>query len=244
MLKVCKIMPIYYLRQFILFAAVMCSATALADPLDDAFSQYKSLNEQGKYSEALPFAQQAVELATEKFGEEHETPATALNNLGQLYDTLGDYAKAEPLLKRALGIWEKALGPDHQQVAFALNNLGGLYEDLGDYAKAEPLLKRSTQIYFTVFGEENAKTQASLEKYQLFMAIRGVRTWTDITGKFTREARFLELVDGVVGLRLEGGKDIKIPIEKLSEEDREHVTKVQEYLDSLDEPEEEDPFGG
>ena len=142
-----------------------------------------------------------MELATEKFGEEHETTATALNNLGMLYD------------------------------------------DLGDYAKAEPLYKRATQIYFTVFGEENAQTQASLEKYQLFMLIRGVRTWTDITGKFTREARFLELVDGVVGLRLEGGKDIKIPIEKLSEEDREHVTKVQEYLDGRDEPEEEDPFG-
>jgi hypothetical protein len=57
------------------------------------------------------------------------------------------------------------------------------------------------------------------------------RTWTDITGKFSREAEFLKLEDGQVHIRLKGGKKTKIPLKELSKKDRdwvrnEGVTKV------------------
>ncbi len=51
------------------------------------------------------------------------------------------------------------------------------------------------------------------------------RTWTDITGKFSREAEFLKLEDGQVHLRLKGGKETKIPLKELSKKDRDWVRK-------------------
>ena len=49
------------------------------------------------------------------------------------------------------------------------------------------------------------------------------RTWTDITGKFSREAEFLKLEDGQVHIRLKGGKETKIPLKELSKKDRDWV---------------------
>lgn len=49
------------------------------------------------------------------------------------------------------------------------------------------------------------------------------RAWTDITGKFSREAAFLKLEDGQVHLRLKGGKETKIPLKELSKKDRDWV---------------------
>ncbi|MGA2256982.1 MAG: SHD1 domain-containing protein, partial [Thermoguttaceae bacterium] len=49
------------------------------------------------------------------------------------------------------------------------------------------------------------------------------RTWTDSTGKYTIQAEFVEFKDGKVRLRKENGKEVRIPIEKLSDADRELV---------------------
>ena len=48
-----------------------------------------------------------------------------------------------------------------------------------------------------------------------------LRAWTDSTGKYTIRAEFVELKSGKVRLRKLDGKEVTIPIEKLSDEDRE-----------------------
>jgi hypothetical protein len=64
------------------------------------------------------------------------------------------------------------------------------------------------------------------------------RTWTDRTGKFKVKAQF----DGVVGdsvvLNKAGGKQVKVPIEKLSERDQQFVNKQRESTGGS-----ENPFG-
>ena len=50
--------------------------------LQDAFDQYNALEEQGKYQEALPFAQEAVCLAEANFGKDDGDTSVYLNNLG------------------------------------------------------------------------------------------------------------------------------------------------------------------
>jgi hypothetical protein len=119
----------------------------MADEQDDR-AKLSSLNKQvtelyqaGKFNEAVPIAQEAVELSEKALGLDHPNTALALSNLARLYWFLGDYAKAEPLFQRALKIKRKALGPDHPDTAAARKNLGELYRSMGDYAKAEPLLK-------------------------------------------------------------------------------------------------------
>jgi len=125
------------------------SVLLMADGEDDQ-AKLSYLNKQvielyqaGKFTEAIPIALEAVELSEKALGPDHPDTVTALNNLGELYCSMGDYAKAEPLLKRALNIKEKTLGPDHPDAARTRNDLRELYGSMGDYAKAEALLKRA-----------------------------------------------------------------------------------------------------
>lgn len=52
------------------------------------------------------------------------------------------------------------------------------------------------------------------------------RKWTDSTGRFSVEADFVELVDGDVALKKSDGRVIRLPLEKLSEVDQQHVRSV------------------
>ena len=123
------------LTKTLFMAAVMvaCATQSLpawaqsAAELDAEFRQYQSLKKQGKYGEAIPYAQTFIALAEEGFGDTHQNYAVGLHNLAALYEAQGSYANEEPLLKRALAIFEKARGPDHPHVATALGNLAGLY---------------------------------------------------------------------------------------------------------------------
>jgi thiol-disulfide isomerase/thioredoxin len=50
-----------------------------------------------------------------------------------------------------------------------------------------------------------------------------LREWSDTTGKFHRNAKFRGTVGGVVKLELEDGSTVRVPLEKLSEADREYI---------------------
>lgn len=51
----------------------------------------------------------------------------------------------------------------------------------------------------------------------------GARKWTDSTGKFSIDAEFVEFVDGHVALRIADGREIRLPLERLSPADQQHV---------------------
>ncbi len=85
-------------------------ASGQSSELMEAYNSYNTLYQQGRYSDAEPYAKKALRLGTEEFGPNDPTTATLLNSLAQLYQAQGHYAQAEPLFKRALAIREKALG--------------------------------------------------------------------------------------------------------------------------------------
>ena len=70
---------------------------AKPDDLSSLLGQAQQLYEAGKYAEAVPLAQRAVELAEKQFGPEHPDVATSLNVLAAIYQAQGRYAEAEPL---------------------------------------------------------------------------------------------------------------------------------------------------
>ncbi len=72
--------------------------------LMDAYKRFAELYTQGRYQQALPFAEKALKLAEHEFGSDHPTTVTSLNNLAELHRAQGKYAEAEPLHKRALAI--------------------------------------------------------------------------------------------------------------------------------------------
>ena len=99
-------------------------ASVAADARQSLFQNIDELYRQGKYQDAIPLAQQLLQLDQQEFGKESVETATGLNNLGMVCYAREQFTKAEPLHKRALTIREKAFGPDHPDVAQSLNNLG------------------------------------------------------------------------------------------------------------------------
>ncbi|NBV46686.1 MAG: hypothetical protein EBR86_13880, partial [Planctomycetia bacterium] len=53
-----------------------------------------------------------------------------------------------------------------------------------------------------------------------------MRTWRDATGSFSREAEMLRVDGDSVVLRLKEGREIRVPLAKLSAADREYVKRV------------------
>jgi tetratricopeptide (TPR) repeat protein len=70
-----------------------CPASSTEDDDPNSLNQQvNQLIEQGKYQEAIPIAERAVEAARRTGGPKHPETADALNNLGFLFEKIGDYA--------------------------------------------------------------------------------------------------------------------------------------------------------
>ncbi len=115
--------------------------------LMEAYKRTGELYAQGRYQQALPYAEKALKLAEHELGSDHPTTATALNNLAVLYKAQGKYAEAEPLYKRALAIKEKALGPEHPHVATSLENYAALLRNTERTTEATKMESRAKAIW-------------------------------------------------------------------------------------------------
>ena len=116
----------------------------------------------GRYSEAMPLAEQVLAITEAQLGPDHPSTATSLNNLAELHRSMGRYGEAEPLYQRALAIKEAQLGPDHPSTATSLNNLAELYRSMGRYGEAEPLSRRALAINEAQLGPDHPSTANSL----------------------------------------------------------------------------------
>ena len=76
----------------------------------------------GHFAEALPPAQQAVDLC-QKYQVNELLLAACLNNLGTLLQAMGDPAGARPYYERALAILERVFGPNHPDTRTVRRNL-------------------------------------------------------------------------------------------------------------------------
>jgi tetratricopeptide (TPR) repeat protein len=164
---------------FILAAMLLVNffaAAAAVAQQDDATALDKRVGEllqAGKFSEAIPLAQQSLAIREKALGPRHRDIAISLNELALLYDKQGRYTDAEPLYKRSLAIREEALGPDHSDVAESLNNLGLLYLEQGRYADTEPFLRRSLAIREKALGPNHPDVAISLNNLGLLYLQQG-----------------------------------------------------------------------
>ncbi|MEM8808371.1 MAG: tetratricopeptide repeat protein [Cyanobacteria bacterium P01_G01_bin.38] len=162
-------------------AATQSVSPLLAQQSDEASLQEAArlneqaieLYEQGRYAEAEPLLQRALQIDEQTLGDTHPNVATSLNNLALLYRAQGNYVEAEPLLQRSLQIYEQALGDSHPDVATSLNNLALLYRAQGNYAEAEPLLQRSLQIYEQALGDSHPDVATVLNNLALLYRAQG-----------------------------------------------------------------------
>jgi len=116
-------------------------APAGAQRTDELEKKVTELSSAGRYSDAIPIAQQILRIREMAFGPDHPRIATSLDNLASLYRSQGElyrsqgrnsdadllYWKSSAMYARSLAIKEKVLGPDHPDVAKLLNNLAEMY---------------------------------------------------------------------------------------------------------------------
>jgi tetratricopeptide (TPR) repeat protein len=104
------------------------------------------LRAQGKYDEALIYANQSLHINNRILGNEHPSTLTSIAWVADILQAKGDYAAAEPLLRQVISERTRILGNEHPEVASALNNLAGSLEAQGKYDEAEPLYRQSLAI--------------------------------------------------------------------------------------------------
>jgi CHAT domain-containing protein len=130
--------------------------------VDKTNAKIGDLYKRGKFTEAIPLAQEVVQVRQRLLGDASPYYAAGLNSLASLYEAQGDYVRAEPLLRQSLDIWKKTLGENHPAYATGLNNLAVLYYFQGDYARAEPLYRQTLEIRKKALSANDPAYAASL----------------------------------------------------------------------------------
>ena len=90
-----KIAGIFYVVFFCLSLMFSYSTFGQEQLLDEAKRLYQKglkIYRQGKYNEAIPYAQQVMEIYEKTLGRNHPDVAQSLNNLALLYYITGRYA--------------------------------------------------------------------------------------------------------------------------------------------------------
>jgi CHAT domain-containing protein/Tfp pilus assembly protein PilF len=127
----------------------------------------------GKYDEARPLGERALQIREKTLGSDHPDVAQSSNNLGHLCYLKAEYARSEAYLQRALAIREKVLGPEHPQVADSFNNIALLYSDMSQYDKSELFYQRALNIGDKSLGTEHPDVAATITNFAKLYILRG-----------------------------------------------------------------------
>ncbi|MCY1077668.1 CHAT domain-containing tetratricopeptide repeat protein [Archangium lansingense] len=139
-----------------------------------AFDEAMRSRAEGRFADAVPPAERALELREAALGNAHPEVARCLSLLGVLHMELQDYVRAEQLHQRALAIREAALGRDHPDAAASLNSLALLYKHQGDYRRAVPLLQRALEIWEAALGGNHPHVAAALQNLAQLYNLQGL----------------------------------------------------------------------
>ena len=111
-----------------------------------------NLYQNGRFTEALQTYNDALEIQRKALGVKNLDYATTLNNLGELYRTMGNFAKSKSVLNQSLKIKKAFLGENHPDYTATLSNLAVLHMSMGEHSKAEPLLSKCYDIEKAILG--------------------------------------------------------------------------------------------
>ncbi len=128
------------------FSVSIYAQGAAWEEWEELNKQSQKLFKQGSYSEAAKVAQEALEVAENRFGPDHQNVGLSLFVLASIYQAQGRYAEAEPLLKRSVEIREHSFGQEHPLVGKSLFALASVYQAQGKHAEAKPLFKRALEM--------------------------------------------------------------------------------------------------
>lgn len=105
------------------------------------------LIELGKYDDAAFFFQKNLELAKERYTENHWRTGSAYGSYAMFYTILGDYQKAESFFKKNLLNYHQTIGHNHIWTAYVEGALAACHRFLGNYEISDSLYIHHMEIY-------------------------------------------------------------------------------------------------
>ncbi len=161
---------------------------------DGASNLELALFQSGRYAEAAPLAQQAVDRRTALQGAEHPATLKALHGQAQLFHAQGKNTESETLYRRILEARERTLGKENLDTLSTLNNLATVLHYRGDDAQAEVLGRRCVEALERTLGKENLATLESVTDLAATLSGRG-----DYATAATLDRRCLEARQRLLG---------------------------------------------
>jgi CHAT domain-containing protein len=137
----------------------------------------------GDYKSALQFAELALEMALDNYGDRSLQSANVENNLAGIYTELGMYDKASNTYLSSLKSLEKIFGNSHPEYATAAANYSSLLQLTGDYYRAELYLKDAVKIKKASIGTQSPDYLTTYENLALLYSA---------TARYTESVQILE----------------------------------------------------
>ncbi len=135
--------------------------------------QAETLRAQGKYAQAQPLLEKALEIRRRLLTDDHPDTASIYNILAANLDDQGEYARAQSLFEKALEIFRRLLTDEHPSTAGSYNELAlNLYAQ-GKYAQAQPLFEKALEIFRRLLTDDNRDTAAGYNNLAMNLDAQG-----------------------------------------------------------------------
>jgi CHAT domain-containing protein len=142
---------------------------ALAMPLSGAAAALQAL---GRYAQAQPMFERALELTMKHLGPAHARTASVLHNFCGFSQRRGDIEGAIELCERAVES-HRAVNPKGHQLGLTLLLLGGAYHRMGRLDDAEKALRESLRLRRKYWGSDHPIVAQGLEGLAQIALTRG-----------------------------------------------------------------------
>jgi tetratricopeptide (TPR) repeat protein len=160
--------------------AVLLLSCLLVSPLvaeelvdDDGYAKGLELFRAGRYQQAMPFFQRALDLAEARHGADDPAIAVELNNLAEIHRLTGRLNDAEALYQRAIDLDTRAGRDASPEFATSLNNLALVYRAQGRLEEAEQLHTRSLALLEKSLGPHHPDVARSLNNLAVVYRAEG-----------------------------------------------------------------------
>lgn len=148
-------------------------ATAQQEAVDDGYAKGLELFRAGRYEEAKPYFQRALDLAEARYGSDDPAIAVELNNLAEIHRLTGELDRAEALYRQAIALDERAGRQSSPEFATSLNNLALVQRAQGRLAEAEKLYTRSLNLLEQALGPHHPDVARSLNNLAMLYRAQG-----------------------------------------------------------------------
>jgi non-specific serine/threonine protein kinase/serine/threonine-protein kinase len=131
------------------------------------------LRARGKFTEAEPTFQKAIEAASKELGDDHPQTHLYRENLGLMLLLAARYDEAETTYDRTCRVWSASLGPNHQLTLAALHHFAETQARLGKVGQAEATARRAVEGYRTSANTDHAEYAHALGILGMIEIARG-----------------------------------------------------------------------